>query len=283
MDAIYEPKGQAREYSPLACNLYRGCVHGCVYCYSPNSVRRDRAEFHAESKPRPGILAALEKDAAAIAGSEAPVLLCFTCDPYQPLEACDNITRQALETLRRHNVPAQVLTKGGRQATGDFDLLSSMRAWFGTTLVFTDEAWRREWEPNAASVSSRIAAIKEAYGCGIPTWVSIEPVVDPAQAILLIAELSPWVDEWRLGRLNYHPRAKEIDWRHWSPILLQAARDSGRGYLLKESLLPYLSAGERQEARRAPAPPQFQTATRLPTGCGPIRTYRPTTEGQGGR
>ena len=83
MKAIYEPKGAAREYAPLACNLYRGCVHGCKYCYVPGVLRMSKAEFHAESRTRPGILEALERDAKQLEGDPRPVFLCFTCAPWQ--------------------------------------------------------------------------------------------------------------------------------------------------------------------------------------------------------
>ena len=60
MNAIYEPRGAAAEYAPLACNLYRGCGHGCKYCYAPACLRMGREEF-ARPAPRPGILDALGK------------------------------------------------------------------------------------------------------------------------------------------------------------------------------------------------------------------------------
>ncbi|MFW5803546.1 MAG: hypothetical protein ACOCWJ_06470 [Verrucomicrobiota bacterium] len=46
MKIIYEPKGRAREYAPLACNLFWGCPHGCRYCYAPRTLRKDPAQFH---------------------------------------------------------------------------------------------------------------------------------------------------------------------------------------------------------------------------------------------
>lgn len=45
MNVIYEPKGKAGEYSPLAVNLYRGCDHGCTYCYAPAATRTARETF----------------------------------------------------------------------------------------------------------------------------------------------------------------------------------------------------------------------------------------------
>ena len=59
---IYEPRGRAGEYAPLAVNLYRGCGHGCIYCYAPEATFIDRREF-VKATPRQGIIEKLEKDA----------------------------------------------------------------------------------------------------------------------------------------------------------------------------------------------------------------------------
>jgi hypothetical protein len=61
MKIIYEPRGAAREYSPLAANLYRGCIHGCKYCYAPACLRLPadrRAEFHRKAWPGGGAVSA---------------------------------------------------------------------------------------------------------------------------------------------------------------------------------------------------------------------------------
>src|SRR5450759_1046018 len=92
---IYEPAGRAREYAPLACNVYRGCDHACSYCYAPSATQRARADF-VLSSPRPGFIASLEKDAAKLqaAGVSGQVLLSFTCDPFQHLDVEHQVTRQ---------------------------------------------------------------------------------------------------------------------------------------------------------------------------------------------
>ena len=55
MRVVYEPKGRAREYSELACNLYRGCVHGCRYCYAPACMRTTGEKWHARAEARPKV------------------------------------------------------------------------------------------------------------------------------------------------------------------------------------------------------------------------------------
>jgi DNA repair photolyase len=198
-------------------------------------------DFHATSKPRPGILQALERDVKRdFAGTEAPVLLCFTSDPYQPGQADHDTTREAIGILRDHDIPVHILTKGGMRAARDFPLLKRPDCAFGTTLCWTDDADRKHWEAGAALVLDRITAIKLAHELGIRTWVSVEPIIVPEQAIALIGELSQWVDEWRVGKLNYHPLAREIDWATWTPRIMAALQQSGRDYLVKASLQPFV-------------------------------------------
>jgi len=240
MVAIYEPKGIAREYAELALNLYSGCLHACLYCYAPACLHRQRDTFHADVRPREGIIEALRRQTPKYAGTDKRVLLSFTSDPYQPAEDQDGLTRQALEILAEHRIPFQVLTKGGMRAVRDFDLFHQADGWFATTLIFTDEASRVEWEPNAAPLESRIEAIQEAHRRGIRTWVSVEPVIDPRQALELIERLNPWVDGWKVGRLNHHPAAKKVDWHGFARDLVKTLEVTEREWLVKESLQPYL-------------------------------------------
>lgn len=255
MAAIYEPKGMAREYAPLACNLYTGCLHGCLYCYAPDCVRQTPQAFHASSEPRKDILAQLEKDAATLgstdgglfdepkAKDERRVLFCFTSDPYQPNEAEHGTTRRALEIMHRAGLNFQVLTKGGIRAIRDFDIMQAAGAHFGTSLCFNDDTVRAKWEPNAASVSRRLAAVAQAHDLGIRTWVSIEPVIDPAQALALIDVHSDIVDEWRVGKLNHHAHAASIDWSAFAGALTEALEASPSDYMIKDALHKFLPQG----------------------------------------
>ena len=243
MAAIYEPKGMAREYAALACNLYRGCMHGCTYCYAPSCLRMEAGEFWAGSVPRKDILQALAKDAPKYAGGPEPVLFCFTSDPYQPNESEHETTRKALTIMRDARCRFQVLTKGGLRATRDIDLFQQAGGIFGTTLLFTEDSDRREWEPGAASVEKRIAALAQFHEAGVRTWISIEPVVYPEQALELIRDLSPWVDEWRVGKLNHHPHAATVDWHDFARKAVEALGESGRDYMIKDALRPFLPPG----------------------------------------
>lgn len=231
---IYEPKGKAREYSPLACNLYKGCSHGCIYCYAP------RATFNknfTKASPRAGILVQVEKEAAKCKVNDGPILLCFTCDPYQPIDHEHKITRQALEIFSKYNLPVQILTKGGMLATRDFDILSkNPKNTFAVTLTTDDEALSKKWEPFASLQEERITSLKIAHEIGITTWVSFEPVFDPPAVFRFIEKTHSFVDLYKVGKLNYHPKQKEINWPEFRENIIETLTSLEKNYYIKRDL-----------------------------------------------
>lgn len=234
MRAIYEPKGRALEYSLLACNLYGGCIHGCDYCYAPNVLQLNREVFHSpgQAKARKGILKALEKDAAKIKGTNKRVLLCFTCDPYQPLGIEKGLTREALEILNSNLIPFQILTKGGTRACRDFDLYGPNDA-FATTLTGYSDS-----ELGAAEHLDRVLAIKTAHWKEIETWVSLEPVLDTIQSVLIIEHTHPYVDLYKIGKLNH--RKNVINWRAFGIEAIKLCEKYGVKYYIKDDLAKFL-------------------------------------------
>jgi len=240
MNIIYEPKGRAAEYSLLAANIYTGCQHGCTYCWAPGVLRMDRAEFGGNVATRKDLLKLIEKDTANIACTAKRVLLCFTCDPYQPIDEDLKLTRVVIRILRSHYIPFQVLTKGGMRAARDFDLYSKYDA-FATTMTFLNPSDSAEWEPNAATPADRIEAIKEAKEKGIQTWVSLEPVIDPAQSMEIIIRTHEFVDHYKIGKWNYDERAKEIYWRDFGQRAIELCEKYGKSYYIKNDLARYLN------------------------------------------
>jgi len=236
MTILYEPKGRAREYSPLAANLYKGCSHACVYCYAPKATFTAREAF-LRPAPRANVINLLGKDAES-RKTKSPVLLCFTCDPYQPLNNIFGLARNAIETLNEAGFPVHVLTKGGMRAQRDFDLLKkNAENAFASTLTCLDEAESARWEPGAAAPQDRIAAIKTAHEAGIKTWVSFEPVLNPEWVYQLLERTRPYVDLYKVGKLNYHPRSKEIDWPAFRKRIVDALKSAGKAYYIKQDLL----------------------------------------------
>jgi DNA repair photolyase len=211
--AIYKPKGRALEYSPLACDLYKGCTNGCKYCYGSETGTFD--SMCETLKPIPNILERVEEAAKELCGDPREILFSFSSDPYFSEEAAI-LTREALEICEKYELNAQVLTKGGVKAARDFDILARNDWRFGSTIIFADEELRKEWEPNAPSIESRIEAVKLAKSIGIFTWVSVEPVIDPVSALEVITRLKGSVDLWKIGKLNHFPEIeKTIDWKDY--------------------------------------------------------------------
>jgi DNA repair photolyase len=241
---VYEPAGRAREYAPLAANLYRGCGHGCVYCYAPDAIRERRETFYNKPIPRKNIIAELEKDCAKLDGKETrPVLLSFTSDPYQPLDEKLKIAREAIKILKKHGLNVVILTKGGKRAERDFDLLDS-GDFVGASLTFTNVDDSKKWEPHAALPEERIAMLRNAKEAGLKTWASLEPVIYPEQSLELIRLTHEFVDLYKVGTLNHHSHAKSIDWKSFAERAIAMLKEYGVKFYIKKDLRKYLEVKE---------------------------------------
>jgi DNA repair photolyase len=237
LDVIYQPAGRAREYSPWALNLYQGCGHGCLYCYAPKVLQiKDRSSFN-HAVPRPNILDRMLKDCIELRKQELhyKVLLCFTCDPYQPINDVYQLTRQAIEMLHFHGQNVIILTKGGYRANTDLHLLQTGDE-FAVTLTCTLDGHSLAWEPLAALPAERIDTLKEAHSRGIFTWVSLEPVLYPQQSLDLIRMTHTFVDKYKLGTLNYHPKAQTINWKQYGDEAVSLLGSLHKDYYIKDDL-----------------------------------------------
>ncbi len=240
MSLIYEPAGKAAEYSPLAMNIYKGCSHGCVYCYAPAATYKPREVFHSNPQPRNNFFQELGKDLIKFRGDKRPILLCFTTDPYQPIEETAKLTHYSLKKLIENGNTVKILTKGGMRAVRDFDIMKTGDCHFGTTLTFLDEARSLEWEPGASVPSDRIKSLCLAKEAGIKTWVSLEPVLDPEQVYKIVDETHEFVDLYKVGKLNYHPRSKEIDWAVFGHKVVNLLKTYGKDFYIKNDLKKFI-------------------------------------------
>ena len=235
---IYQPTGPALEYADLACNIYKGCQHGCRYCFGKRRLSApQKTDYDSNPNPKSNFLEKLDYKASKMQKDIPEVLLSFLGDVYQPAEIELMLTRGALEILNDNNLPYTILTKGGTRAARDFDLLKAGRARFGTTLIFMDQDFADDWEPGAASIKERIEAIQEAHDRGIPTWVSVEPVIVPEQALQVIRALHPIVDQWKVGKINHWPDLeRKHDWLKFKNDVEGLLDHLGADYYLKNSL-----------------------------------------------
>lgn len=249
MSIIYEPQGRAREYAALACNVYSGCDHACIYCYAPSATFKKYQDF-ISSKPRTNFAALLEKEAKAWKNAKDQVLLSFTCDPYQKLDEEIGDTRRAIQILHKYGFPICTLTKGGKRALRDLDLFTPLDA-FATTMTFIDKSKSLQWEPGATLPDERMETAYAFYDTGVYTWVSLEPTIDPAQSLEIIRQTWKYVDLYKIGKLNYHPLAKTINWQKYTIEAIELVSGLGRDYLVKDDLKHFIPPGLPQDSRAA--------------------------------
>ena len=237
MSRIYTPSGRALEYSYLALNHYSGCSHGCRYCYARLMMTRFGRKFDEAQSAAPDVLSLVKKDAAQYAGTNKRVLLCFTTDPYQPLDLETGMTRRVIEILKASDIPFQVLTKGGMRASRDFDLYGKYDA-FASTLTFVSEKKSLQYEPGAALPKDRFKAIELAHIRGIETWASLEPVIDPHESLQIIHQTHGFVDLYKIGILNH--LASVTDWRAFGIAAIDLCQKYGKKYYIKQDLAKHL-------------------------------------------
>ncbi|SLM29781.1 Radical SAM domain protein [Desulfamplus magnetovallimortis] len=240
LDVIYCPSGKALEYASRAVNVYKGCTHECNYCFGPGCTFKTKEGYFAGANPKKNIINRVKKDIEKLSRlNDVPeILLSFIDDPYQHEEMELGLTREIIKMLIAHNLPFTILTKGGSRAVRDFDLMSSYpKSRFGTSLVFTEQASVDIWEPRAASVEERINTIAQAHEMEIKTWVSMEPVIVPKQAIDLVNRIHSIVDHWKVGKINHNKAVeKSVDWLKFRREVTSALTGVNADFYLKKSL-----------------------------------------------
>lgn len=245
MSLIYTPKGKAREYSPLALNPYSGgCDHGCKYCYCHGVTFN---KWGTEARPRN--LTRLDKDAAL---ASEQVLLSFMSDPYCRAELQYRETRKSLNVLSRHRCSVAILSKGGMRCLEDleiFRLWPEGRIKVGATLTFRSDSRSFAEEPGAATPDERLEALKVLHENGIKTWASIEPVINPVESLAVIEASLPYVDAYKIGKLNHDKRAMDVDWPNFAKQAIMLMRRAGKTFYIKKDLQPFcggLGLSERE-------------------------------------
>lgn len=249
-DVIYRPAGNAGEYAPLATNPYRGCGHGCAYCYVPLATKQDRREFDAGAVEREFYLKRLIRDGERYerAGVTAQVMLSFSTDPFHPGDC--SLTGATLDVLAGYGMGFCTLTKGGRRALPDLHRFRPNRDAFAATLTSLDERFSAKWERNAAPPAERIAVLKKFHDRGIFTWVSLEPTLDVEASLQIIRETHEFVDHYKIGKANY---LKEItrttDWQDYTLRVVALCDRLGVSRYIKQDLQMYLPPGTHNPLR----------------------------------
>jgi DNA repair photolyase len=245
LDVIYQPSGQAGEYAPWATNHYEGCGHRCLYCYVPSVRHVDRVEFDAGAEVRKNYLTRLDADLrkCRAAAFTEQVMLSFLCDPYAPNDPEIGLTREVLTRLRAAGLGFCTLTKGGPRAYRDLELFRPDRDAFASSLTLLDPQLSERWESGAATPAQRIAALRRFHERGIFTWVSLEPVIDPETTLRIIEKSAPFVDLFKVGRINYSKLTRLLDWKHFTLRAINLLQRLGKAHYIKHDLQEYLPAG----------------------------------------
>ena len=251
MSKIYVPKGRAREYSPLALNLYKGCTHGCKYCYVPRMFKQWQPGYrHDDCHPQVNF-AELEKSAQSLFGCGQQILLSFTGDPYCGVEPIT--TRRALEILNRYQHHVAILTKGGCRCLPDIDLFKQFgdRIKVGATLTFDNDKDSSEWEPGGATPQDRIDTLRKLHEEGITTWASFEPVVIPEQSLHMLELAAPYLSHCKIGKLNnYNGMDAKIDWASFIREAVRICREHNLQFYIKTDLAAFNNGVELRPEER---------------------------------
>jgi len=165
-------------------NTYRGCEHGCVYCYArPGHSFLGHSpglDFETKLYAKTNAAALLEKELAARNYVAKTIALGAVTDVYQPIEREYRITREILEVLDRASHPVGIVTKSAL-VVRDIDILERMarRDLVKVALSVTtlDRQVARAMEPRAATPARRLDAIRQLSEAGIPTQVMVAPII----------------------------------------------------------------------------------------------------------
>ncbi|MFK7753781.1 MAG: PA0069 family radical SAM protein [Sedimentitalea sp.] len=167
-----------------AINPYRGCEHGCIYCFARPSHAylglSPGLDFETRLIARPNAPDVLARELSSPRYKVAPIAIGTNTDPYQPIERDREITRACLNVLDRFNHPVAIVTKG-TLIERDIDVLAPMGARnlarVGVSLTTLDPDLSRRMEPRAPSPKRRLAMIRRLSDAGIPVRVMTSPLV----------------------------------------------------------------------------------------------------------
>ena len=165
-------------------NPYRGCEHGCVYCYArPTHAYVGYSpglDFETEIFVKEGAAQALERELSTSGYVPKLIAIGTNTDPYQPTERRMRVMRSILEVLARANHPVGIVTKSALVAR-DLDILAPMAAKGLAKVAFSittlDPTLARKMEPRAASPMKRLETIGRLASAGVPVSVMLAPII----------------------------------------------------------------------------------------------------------
>jgi DNA repair photolyase len=165
-------------------NPYRGCEHGCVYCFArPSHAYMGLSpglDFESKLFAKPNAAQLLEDELSKPGYEPRSIAIGTNTDPYQPIEKTRRIMREILEVLERANHPVGIVTKSAL-VTRDIDILGRMAAKglarVAVSVTTMDRQLARLMEPRAATPAKRFDAVRQLTEAGIPTMVMTAPII----------------------------------------------------------------------------------------------------------
>jgi len=192
-------------------NPYRGCEHGCIYCFARPSHAylglSPGLDFESRLIARPDAPVILARELGRRGYKVSPIAIGTNTDAYQPIERENRVMRGILEVLRDHEHPVSITTKGAL-IERDLDVLAPMArlglVQVGVSVTTLDRDMARHLEPRVPSPERRLAVIRALSEAGVPVRVmiapvipgltdhEIEPIVAAAAKASGLAAIAPW-------------------------------------------------------------------------------------------
>jgi DNA repair photolyase len=165
-------------------NPYRGCEHGCIYCYARPTHEylgfSAGLDFETKILVKPEIAALLREELSARGWKPRLVMIGGVTDPYQPIERRLRLTRGCLEVFAELRNPCSIVTKSGL-VTRDIDVLQELARFDATTVYVSvttlDPALHRVLEPRSSAPHRRLATIEALARAGVPVGALVAPVI----------------------------------------------------------------------------------------------------------
>ena len=206
-------------------NMYRGCEHGCIYCYArPTHTYLGYSaglDFETKLLMKPDVAEKLRIEISKPSYRCGVLALGTNTDPYQPIEREHQLTRQILEVLLEHRHPVTITTKSGL-IVRDADILAEMAsmnlASVNMSVTTLDPKLSRTMEPRATAPHKRVETIRRLSMAGVPVMVLVAPIIpglndhEIEKILKACADAGAGYASWTMLRLPLEVRDLFIDW-----------------------------------------------------------------------
>ena len=206
-------------------NMYRGCEHGCPYCYARPSHTylgfSAGLDFETRLLAKTAVASRLRSELSAASYRPKTIALGANTDPYQPIEKTYKLTREILEVMLEYRHPVQITTKSA-SIVRDIDLLSSLAelnlVGVNVSMTTLDASLSRSMEPRASAPVNRLKAITRLTEAGVPITIFVSPVIPGLNDHEIESILAKCADagalraEWTMIRLPLEVRDLFQQW-----------------------------------------------------------------------